>query len=166
MVKIPNAEWSDQEERISSLPANMINPVLDSLNQLGAMAWKINPTMLDIAKEIFVHRDDSKLRCATSIPVHPDKIPPPVLPPDIKNLLEKDNKLNRNHLLQYQDYRAKMAIHTQLKNQTYSLWCHALYQLSMAEHFKNNVLWFPHNFDFRGRVYPMPPYLNRKFELI
>ena len=32
--------------------------------------------------------------------------------------------------------------------------------LSIANHFKEKVLWFPHNMDFRGRVYPIPPYLN------
>jgi hypothetical protein len=30
----------------------------------------------------------------------------------------------------------------------------------MASHFKDQLLWFPHNMDFRGRVYPIPPHLN------
>lgn len=35
-----------------------------------------------------------------------------------------------------------------------------MYRLSIANHFKDQVLWFPHNMDFRGRVYPLPPYFN------
>jgi DNA-directed RNA polymerase len=42
----------------------------------------------------------------------------------------------------------------------YSLWCDALYRLSIAHHFRERGLWFPHNMDFRGRVYPIPPHLN------
>lgn len=30
----------------------------------------------------------------------------------------------------------------------------------MANHFKGSVLFFPHSMDFRGRVYPITPYLN------
>lgn len=31
----------------------------------------------------------------------------------------------------------------------------------MAQSFKAcNALYFPHNMDFRGRVYPIPPHLN------
>ncbi|KAL1483340.1 hypothetical protein MTO96_012747 [Rhipicephalus appendiculatus] len=42
----------------------------------------------------------------------------------------------------------------------YSLWCDALYKLSIANHFRDRVFWFPHNMDFRGRVYPCPPHFN------
>ncbi|KAH7960437.1 hypothetical protein HPB49_019575 [Dermacentor silvarum] len=42
----------------------------------------------------------------------------------------------------------------------YSLWCDALYKLSIANHFRDKVFWFPHNMDFRGRVYPCPPHFN------
>ena len=26
--------------------------------------------------------------------------------------------------------------------------------------YRNKIFWLPHNLDFRGRVYPVPPYLN------
>ena len=47
-----------------------------------------------------------------------------------------------------------------MKSEQYSLWCTSLYRLSLAKHFQDNVLWFPHNIDFRGRCYPLPPLLN------
>lgn len=30
----------------------------------------------------------------------------------------------------------------------------------MAEHYRNEFIFFPHNMDFRGRVYPISPYLS------
>jgi len=35
-----------------------------------------------------------------------------------------------------------------------------MYRLVLAKHYINDVLYFPHNMDFRGRVYPISPHLN------
>jgi len=32
--------------------------------------------------------------------------------------------------------------------------------------FKDDVFWFPHNLDFRGRTYPCPPHFNHLGELL
>lgn len=42
----------------------------------------------------------------------------------------------------------------------HSLRMDALYKLSIANHVRDEVFWFPHNMDFRGRTYPCPPYFN------
>lgn len=45
--------------------------------------------------------------------------------------------------------------------ETHALRCEFLLRLSIAQSFKNvNTLYFPHNIDFRGRAYPIPPHLN------
>ena len=49
----------------------------------------------------------------------------------------------------------------QYKAECYSLWCQTLACLSLAHAYrKQRALYFPHNIDFRGRVYPIAPYLN------
>jgi DNA-directed RNA polymerase len=53
-----------------------------------------------------------------------------------------------------------MMSHRRKQGEMYSLWCDALYRLSLANHFRDRVFWLPHNMDFRGRVYPIPPHLN------
>ncbi|KAF0979842.1 hypothetical protein FDP41_000995 [Naegleria fowleri] len=42
----------------------------------------------------------------------------------------------------------------------HSLRCDMLLKLKVAEDFKENSFYFPHNVDFRGRAYPIPPHLN------
>ncbi|KAB2833953.1 MAG: T3/T7 RNA polymerase, partial [Caedimonadaceae bacterium] len=40
------------------------------------------------------------------------------------------------------------------------LLCAMQIKLSIAEQFANDVIYFPHNLDFRGRAYPVPPNLS------
>uniref|UniRef100_A0A914HXC6 DNA-directed RNA polymerase n=1 Tax=Globodera rostochiensis TaxID=31243 RepID=A0A914HXC6_GLORO len=41
-----------------------------------------------------------------------------------------------------------------------SLHCWMVYRLTLAQHFADSVLYFPHNIDFRGRAYPISPQIN------
>ncbi|VDO90010.1 unnamed protein product [Haemonchus placei] len=45
-------------------------------------------------------------------------------------------------------------------NELNSLWCWMKYRIVLARHFRGQTLFFPHNMDFRGRVYPISPYLS------
>lgn len=42
----------------------------------------------------------------------------------------------------------------------HSLWCTELYRLSIANMYRDKIIWFPHSLDFRGRCYPIPPHFN------
>lgn len=35
-----------------------------------------------------------------------------------------------------------------------------MFMTDCVTQFRDDILWFPHNMDFRGRVYPCPPHLN------
>lgn len=57
--------------------------------------------------------------------------------------------------------KLKLLKEHQQNNESHSLRCDFLFKLGMAQSFKAcNTLYFPHNMDFRGRVYPIPPHLN------
>lgn len=66
-------------------------------------------------------------------------------------------------LLKSVDFKDRMKLIRlhQTNLETHSLRCEFLLRFNIAQSFKNvDVLYFPHNLDFRGRVYPIPPHLN------
>ncbi|XP_053321215.1 DNA-directed RNA polymerase, mitochondrial [Spea bombifrons] len=126
-------------------PPGQLNPVLDSLNQLGICAWRINQPLLDIIVSIFNDKGNEKL-----------DIPPP-LSEAPQMPLHVSLNINSWDKMSYQRDLAKCRKKT---SEMYSLRMDSLYKLSIANHLRDKIFWFPHNMDFRGRTYPCPPYFN------
>nr|ABC17816.1 mitochondrial RNA polymerase [Tigriopus californicus] len=136
---------------------NTLLPTLDALNQLGSTPWIINKPILECIVEVFRHpkKYNAYLK-RVGIPRHPEDIEPPS--EAISKAKFRD--MTRDQYTAFQQGQAQRQAYIQLKAESYSLWCDTLYRLSIAQHFQDRVLYFPHNIDFRGRVYPIPPYLN------
>lgn len=120
-------------------------PTLDSLNAVGLCPWIVNKEVLDLVIDLFKAGGDVEL----AVPLHESKmeIETPVLDEDAS----KADRILYN--------RAKKK-YDQKRREMYSLWRDCLYRLSIADHFRDKVFWFPHNVDFRGRAYPIPPHFN------
>ena len=57
--------------------------------------------------------------------------------------------------------KLKLLKEHQQNKESHGLRCEWLLSLSIAQSFKScDKIYFPHNCDFRGRVYPVPPHLN------
>ncbi|XP_074491779.1 DNA-directed RNA polymerase, mitochondrial isoform X1 [Sebastes fasciatus] len=124
-----------------------LHAVLDSLNQLGNCAWRINKPLLDIIISIFNDRGNDKL-----------DIPPPMSEaPVIPHFNAQDPAYTASEkaLMKREVINAKKK-----SSEMHSLRMSALYKLSIANHMRDEIFWFPHNMDFRGRTYPCPPYFN------
>ncbi|XP_024859792.1 DNA-directed RNA polymerase, mitochondrial isoform X2 [Kryptolebias marmoratus] len=124
-----------------------LHAVFDSLNQLGNCAWKINKPILDIIISIFNDRGSDKL-----------DIPPPLSEaPKVPHFNPHDPAYTASEKanMKRQVISAKKKF-----NEMHSLRMDALYKLSIAHHMRDEIFWFPHNMDFRGRTYPCPPYFN------
>ncbi|KAH0539281.1 DNA-directed RNA polymerase, mitochondrial isoform X1 [Cotesia glomerata] len=134
----------EQIKRLEVTPPRQLWPALDSLNQLGSVPWNINKPVLDLAIKIF--RDGGSVKL--NVPQ-----PPSVL--GSGPLLSQDSTPNER----INSRRAQMELNRK-KSEMYSLWCDAHYRLSLANHFRDKIFWLPHNMDFRGRVYPVPPHLS------
>ncbi|XP_067824461.1 DNA-directed RNA polymerase, mitochondrial [Heptranchias perlo] len=123
-----------------------LHAVLDTLNQLGNCAWKINKPILDLIISIFNEKGSEKLEIPPPLSEAPDmpKYDPKYeISPAAKSVLKK-----------------KIAWVRKRSAEMHSLRMDALYKLSIANHIRDDIFWFPHNMDFRGRTYPCPPYFN------
>uniref|UniRef100_A0AAX7TAQ7 DNA-directed RNA polymerase n=1 Tax=Astatotilapia calliptera TaxID=8154 RepID=A0AAX7TAQ7_ASTCA len=124
-----------------------LHAIYDSLNQLGNCAWKINKPLLDIIISIFNDRGSDKL-----------DIPPPLSEaPKIPHFNPQDHSYTASE----KAHMKRQVINAKKKcSEMHSLRMDALYKLSIANHMRDEIFWFPHNMDFRGRTYPCPPYFN------
>ncbi|XP_053693422.1 DNA-directed RNA polymerase, mitochondrial [Sabethes cyaneus] len=145
LIRLPH-QAHQQTERISNTELKHIYPTLDSLNQLASIPWRINGTVLDVVLEIFNKGGNTKL----DVPEPPNSLPP------------VENTVPKNEMSSYDKFNMmrKKINHRRKQGDMFSLWCDALYRLSLANHFRDRVFWLPQNIDFRGRVYPIPPHLN------
>lgn len=160
LVKNPEAAQAENDALLSSLPPGGLNPVLDSINQLSSVPWIVNKPVLELACKLFLDQSDKQLLSKTDLPLHPDQLLPPTLPDGLHDVIAGRARLTDSQAEEYRNYIHQRSLHTQIKSETFSLWCSALYRLSLANHFQDNILWFPHNIDFRGRCYPLPSQLN------
>ncbi|XP_057697349.1 DNA-directed RNA polymerase, mitochondrial [Corythoichthys intestinalis] len=141
-----SVDGATQHEELLKRCQNL-HPVLDSLNQLGNCAWRINKPLLDIIISIFNNLGDDKL-----------DIPPPMSEaPKIPLFNPQDTSYTATE----KAHMKRDVINARKKcSEMHSLRMDALYKLSIANHIRDEVFWFPHNMDFRGRTYPCPPYFN------
>ncbi|XP_038060970.1 DNA-directed RNA polymerase, mitochondrial-like [Patiria miniata] len=119
-------------------------PVLDSLNQLAAVPWKVNKPILDVIISVF--RDGGS-----------EVLDIPQLASVLPSMPKPTGEATQDELTKVQHERA--ALRKKLA-EMHSQRMDMLYKLSIADKYRDEVMWFPHNMDFRGRVYPCPPYLN------
>lgn len=129
---------------LKSAPTKQLYPALDCLNQLGSIPWRINVPILDILIQIFREGGSKELNVPQPSSVVPS------LSEVVANEPEKDSKEIAKVMFQLK----------RMRNEMYSLWCDCLYKLSLANHFRDKIFWMPHNLDFRGRAYPVPPHLT------
>ncbi|KAL0128377.1 hypothetical protein PUN28_003577 [Cardiocondyla obscurior] len=129
---------------LRNTPTKQLYPEFDCLNQLGSIPWRINASILDIMIKIFREGGSKELNVPQPSTVVPSSS-------DVKaNQTEKNDRVIAKLLLQLKRSR----------NEMHALWCDCLYKLSIADHFRNKIFWMPHNLDFRGRAYPVPPHLT------
>ncbi|KAJ1408558.1 hypothetical protein B484DRAFT_469020, partial [Ochromonadaceae sp. CCMP2298] len=77
-------------------------------------------------------------------------------------LLEEGDELLPEDTMVYDDrYYKNMRARVGKKNaEMHSLRCDLKIKLDIADKFRDQTLFFPHNIDFRGRAYPIPPNLS------
>ncbi|KAL0574450.1 DNA-directed RNA polymerase [Marasmius crinis-equi] len=116
--------------------------VYAGLDVLGSTPWKINRKVFDVVLQVW----NTGERLGKVPPANIDT-PEPEPPTDGNP---------RSKVV----YMAKMKQWQQDKASNHSDRCSVNYKIEIARTFLGDTIYFPHNIDFRGRAYPIPPHLN------
>jgi len=119
----------------------LLEDVLEGLNVLNETSWRINKDVFKIFLQVW--EEGGGLGELPSR--HDEPFPPNPHSEDVrskyqwKKLVDRVKVNNRN---------------------LHSRRCDTLYKIQVAKDFANENFYYPHNVDFRGRSYPIPPHLN------
>ncbi|KZT39784.1 DNA/RNA polymerase [Sistotremastrum suecicum HHB10207 ss-3] len=124
--------------------AGNVELVYAGLDVLGNTPWNINRDVFNVVLDVW--NSGKKLG---KIPAAVLEIEEPVKPANYDaDLTAKSNYLERMKAVQV------------AKGNNHSDRCSVNYKIEIARAFLGDTFYFPHNVDFRGRAYPMPPHLN------
>ncbi|KAL3811264.1 hypothetical protein ACHAXA_003363 [Cyclostephanos tholiformis] len=159
-IKVPFMRTRHCKTQKDSLHRADLSKVMEGLNVLGNIPWKINKIVLDVAWKCWeneVALGDIPSRIDYEVPQLPksnDYV-------DYKTLGDFEKRV---HLEAYRKYRESLTKHNRLKQKNmdlHSLRCSAMLKLNQANKYKDfDEIFFPYNVDFRGRAYPVPPHLS------
>jgi DNA-directed RNA polymerase len=132
-----------------------LSTVYKAVNAVQNTAWKINKRVLDIF-EIYLPTLDNEGIDSIIIPSTNEK-ELPQLPCDIDSI-DEYKALHKNEWATWKQEKSKVISYNKRNAGKYIT---AKLKLELARKFKDEEeLYFPHNVDFRGRVYPLVPLLN------
>ncbi|KAH1053177.1 hypothetical protein GLYMA_08G263000v4 [Glycine max] len=131
-----------QREAVKRAPKSQLDPVFEALNTLGSTKWRVNKRVLCVIDQIWANGG----RLADL--VDRENVPEPK-EPDTKDEAE------------IRKWKWKVKAVKKENNERHSQRCDIELKLAVARKMKDEEgFYYPHNLDFRGRAYPMHPYLN------
>ncbi|KAK4048527.1 DNA-directed RNA polymerase [Microbotryomycetes sp. JL201] len=140
----------ESEEQVQYLKqasdANTLELICRGLDSLGAVPWKINRKVFDVVTEVWNSGEelaDIPAKVSLTAPIEVEKPENAETDPRAKDSFR---------------HRVRQALHERRAN--HSSRCDANYKLEIARAFLEETFYFPHNLDFRGRAYPIPPNLS------
>ena len=143
VLRLPVGDKSGKDYFMAAYNKGDMSQVFAGLTALGEVPWKIHHGVFKVQLEAWNTGEE----IANFAPLHP-KLD---LPPEPE--ASSDPEPRRKWLNEMRDVENKRAgLHSKR--------CFQNFQLEIARSMTNETLYFPHNMDFRGRAYPIPPYLN------
>ncbi|CAI8584735.1 unnamed protein product [Vicia faba] len=131
-----------QREAVKRATKNQLGPIFKALNTLGDTKWRVNKSVLGVIDQIWANGG----RLADL--VDRDDLPLP----------EEPNTEDEEEI---RKWKWKVKAVKKDNNERHSQRCDIELKLAVARKMKEEEgFYYPHNLDFRGRAYPMHPYLN------
>lgn len=143
IIRLPQGDKSGKDYFLAADAKGDMGQVYDGLTALSKVPWKVHKDVFRVQLEAW----NSGEEIANFAPLNPHFDIPPE--PEIKT----DIDAKRTWLLRLQEIQNK-------RSGVHSKRCFQNFQLEVARAIVNETIYFPHNMDFRGRAYPIPPYLN------
>jgi DNA-directed RNA polymerase len=143
VIRFSGADSVPRDYAYAAIQRGDLDKVFEALNVLGKVPWKVNEDVLRVQIEAW----NSGEPIANFAPLNP-KFDVPPEPAD-----KTDPQARRVYLQAVKDAE-------NVKGGQHSQRCFQNFQLEIARAFRKEKIYFPHNVDFRGRAYPIPPYLN------
>ncbi|RXG59127.1 DNA-directed RNA polymerase, mitochondrial [Armadillidium vulgare] len=135
LVSFFTTDYSHQIKNVEGM-----YPMLDSLNFLGSVPWKVNCDMLDTIIKVFKNDGWTEVGVCPSPKSLPD-------PPEIFASMTSEEE---DEALQYKYELSRI----------YKIWFETDKNLSLLNYFRDKIFWFPYHFDFRSRIHPISSHLN------
>lgn len=143
-LRVKHREMLQKDYAIAAASNGDLDQVLAGLDVLGKVPWKINKEVFRVMAEAWNSGNAlanlSPINRHFDIPERPAADAPPRTKHEwFSRMREIDNQRSGDH----------------------SNRCFQNFQMEIAKAYINETFYLPHNMDFRGRAYPVPPYLNQ-----
>ena len=143
VVRLGSNDVQSKRYAITAAENGDMSQVFAGLDVLAKTQWKINSFVFKVMLQAW----NSEEAIAKIPPANPPSDKPEEPPPSA------DPKERRKWMHAVRDAENQRS---GLKSQR----CFQNFQLEVARAYLNEIFYFPHNCDFRGRAYPMAPFLN------
>lgn len=145
--RVVRTKGEDPSQRIyaeSAIEHGDMKQTLAALDVLGKVPWQVNKDVLSVMADVWNSDETIGGLKSENLTVQPPEQPP-------TDCSYKERVQYAKDLQEYQN----------LKAGTHSQRCFTNFQLETARAYAEEPrIYFPHNVDFRGRAYPVPPLLN------
>ncbi|KAG0702802.1 hypothetical protein DFH29DRAFT_982201 [Suillus ampliporus] len=118
--------------------------VYAGLDVLGSTPWKVNRNIFDVVLKVW-NSGDRLCKIPPAVFDQPEPEKPPNMNADIKAKSV---------------YGTRLKAFMQERANNHSDRCSVNYKIEIARAFLGDTMYLPHNLDFRGRAYPIPPHFN------
>lgn len=143
ILRLSSGDKSAKDYFMAADEKNDLDTLYKGLTALGKVPWKVHQGVFKVQLEAW----NSGEEVANFAPLNPEM----AMPPEPES--SADPSQRRQWMQQCRDIANK-------RTGNHSKRCFQNFQLEIARTMLNEILYFPHNLDFRGRAYPIPPYLN------
>ena len=144
VLRVKNHESLQKDYAQAAAARGDLDHLFAGLDVLGQTGWKINRTVFDVMAQAW----NSGQKVANLAPLN-KVFDIPERPPMDATAKEK-----------FDWYNVMRSIDNE-KSGHHSNRCFQNFQMEIAKAYLDETFYLPHNMDFRGRAYPIPPYLNQ-----